>query len=558
MFKDNFRNLFDLDNYCFYDNGISEILLKNYDSFLLNNIENDNFSVEVYEVYKKFSSMKQDAPESMKINLFNTIRNFAKSQISLGKNIEALILYRFLFVKSELLSEDYYSVAEVLVNVNEFDLAKDFLEVYKQKEKNKPLLYISVANFCNLKLKDFKSAIEYYEKYIKIDSTKAMIYLTLGDLYSKVYEDLNSLKIQIKYFEMANKLKPNERMILQKLAFSYDKLGEKYLANVFYKKILEHNPTDTDYFNYGASLISCGDLVLGHKYLCHRFSTGDSNLSYPVKLQNDKRWDLESDISNKILLVYYEQGFGDTFMYCRFVPFLQGFARKIIFVVQDELVDLIKSSKIISERIEVISDKDDLSMVEYDLSMALLDIPYVLKTTVKDIPYCDKYLEVEEQKVLEFREKFLGEDDVFRIGISCHGDKNANYSERDVEMNCFDKLSQISNVKIYSLQTESKFQNPQIVNLGSTFSNFTDTACAIKNMDLVISTDNVILNLAGALGVRTVGIFTRQANFRWFNLEGENVGWYNSVKPFQIKSSEGDKFIVESEIIKIVKNYLKD
>ena len=52
-------------------------------------------------------------------------------------------------------------------------------------------------------------------------------------------------------------------------------------------------------------------------------------------------------------------------------------------------------------------------------------------------------------------------------------------------------------------------------------------------MDLVITTDNVILNLAGALGVKTFGLFNRFTEYRWFNLKGDDVVWYKSVKPYQ-------------------------
>ena len=52
-------------------------------------------------------------------------------------------------------------------------------------------------------------------------------------------------------------------------------------------------------------------------------------------------------------------------------------------------------------------------------------------------------------------------------------------------------------------------------------------------MDIIVSTDNVILNLAGALGVKTYGLFNKFPNYRWYKLNGEDVGWYNSVTPLQ-------------------------
>ena len=56
-------------------------------------------------------------------------------------------------------------------------------------------------------------------------------------------------------------------------------------------------------------------------------------------------------------------------------------------------------------------------------------------------------------------------------------------------------------------------------------------------MDIVISTDNVILNLAGALGVKTFGMFNKHTNFRWYKTTGSNVGWYDSVIPFQVEEN---------------------
>lgn len=73
----------------------------------------------------------------------------------------------------------------------------------------------------------------------------------------------------------------------------------------------------------------------------------------------------------------------------------------------------------------------------------------------------------------------------------------------------------------------------QIVPLGNTFKDFTDSACALENMDLVVTTDNVILNLAGALGGDAIALFNKEINYRWFKTTGENVGWYKSIKPLQ-------------------------
>lgn len=555
MLREELKTLFNSDTECFYDNGISKTLLKLFDACILEHINENNFAPEVLNVYKKFSKMKQEAPEGMKNELFVTIRKFAKEQSLSGSDFEPLVLFRFLMVKSKLIMDDYAFVGEHLAKLGYNDLAIEFMKLYEKFEQNKALMFITMANFYNLKLKNYKMAIKYYEKYLQLDATKSVIYVIVGNLYSKVYGD-KSLEDQVFYFEKAYKLKPDDRLILHGLAFCYEKLGKKEKAAFFYEKLLDNNPTSIDYYNYGAFLISCGDFKNGHKYFRYRFLIEDENLKYP--LPNDvKKWDLESDISDKTLLVHYEQGFGDTFMYCRFIPLLKRKAKKIIFVVQQNLYNLIKNSNIISEGISIISDSENLSNLQYDASMALLDAPYALCIESRNIPYYEKYLDIEENKVLEYREKYIKSNNNLKIGIACAGDKSANYHGRDIDIEKFNILTGIKGIDIYSLQFGIESKHPEIIDLGLTFKDFTDTAEAIKNMDLVISTDNVILNLAGALGVKTIGLFNKQTNFRWFKLDDDNVGWYKSVKPLQadIQDDWGPVF---SELVNIVADISKN
>lgn len=551
MIKEELRNLFDVDVRPFKENDISVSVLQNFDDFIINSVNENTFSTEVIDVYKKFVVMKQEAPDTMKTNLFMTIRNFAKNLISNKIFVEAFVLYRFLIVKSVLIPEDYSVIAENLVKVEEKELAKTFMSIYEKKEPNKVLMFLTLANFYNLQIGDYKKAIKYYEKYVEIDKTKAVIYSILGNLYSKVYGE-SSLSEQIFYFEKAYSLNPTSRLVLHALAFAYEKVGNKEKASRYYKEILTNNPTEIDYYNYGAFLISCGDFEQGHKYFRYRFLIDDENLKYPIA--NSKKWDLVSDISDKVLLVHYEQGFGDTFMYCRFVPLLKKVARKVIFVVQDSLFDLIKNSPIISDGIEVLSDKISVQNIYYDYDMALLDAPFVLKTNANLIPYAQGYLTVNNQCVKNYASKYLKSSSKLKVGIAYSGDKNSNYFGRDIGLNKFKILTNLDGIEVYSLQVGEEIDNPQIIDLGKTFNNFTDTACAIKNMDIVISTDNVILNLAGALGVKTLGLFNKQTNYRWFKITGENVGWYSSVKPLQTHIQD-DWTPVFSSVVNVLSEY---
>ena len=526
MQREKLKLLFDLDVWPFENNDIDSKVLKALDDVIIESVDENNCSDEILSVYKKFQPMKKDVPESMKNELISTIRNFAKNQKELNRNLESLILYRFLVVKSVMISEDYYNIAFNISHLGRYECAGVYAKLYDKKEENRPLAYLLLGDLYKNNFTDYKMAIKYYVKFVGINSTKPSVYNIIADLYSKAYGD-EKIEEQIYYYQKALDLNPENRLSMHGLAFCYEKLGNKEKARYFYQMLLNNNPTETDFYNYGMFLISCGDFINGHNYFRKRFNLNNINLSYP--LAADKKWDLESDISDKILLVHYEQGFGDTIMYCRFLSQLKKFAKKIIFVVQKELYDLISGSDKIFEGIEI---RTEFSDKDYDYSMALLDAPYVLKTKAEELPLSNAYINVSKDKINEFGDKYINKNNKLKVGFACYGDKSANYNDRNINIEKLNMLFGIENTEFYFLQKE-EISSDKFISLGRYFSNFSDSACAIMCMDIVISTDNVILNLAGALGVKTLGLFNKQTNFRWFRTEGDDVGWYSCVKPIQ-------------------------
>lgn len=518
-----------LDNVSFAGNQIPEETLIAIDSIIIQN--SDKISDEVFGIYKKFQPMKQEAPDSMKLVLFTTIKNYAIEEGEKHNYISQLLLFRFLLVKTKLEAKDYLNFAKNIhkINPNNEKLINIFINLYQENEENKLLTYIELSDFYKT-IKDYKNAIKYYEKFLEIDKTKAVIYNITADLYSKAYP-YTSLERQIELYKQSYKLQPDNRLVLHGLAFAYEKLADNENADIFYKKLLQNSPTQNDFYNYGGFLIHCGDFQNGHKYFTHRFNIDDVNLKYPLNDSEEKRWDCISDIKGKKLLIHFEQGFGDTIMYSRFVPLMKKFTSKIIFVVQKELFDLINNAKIFDD-IKVITDEN---IPEYDYSMALLDCPYALNISTNEIPYPQGYLTVNDTLVKNYKDKFINNTNKIRIGISTQGASDANYNERNLDISNLKFLTENKKLELYSLQKDNKTAIEGITPLGETFGNFTDSACAIKSMDLIISTDNVILNLAGSLGVKTIGLFNLQTNYRWYKTTGSDTGWYKSVKPLQNK-----------------------
>ena len=98
----------------------------------------------------------------------------------------------------------------------------------------------------------------------------------------------------------------------------------------------------------------------------------------------------------------------------------------------------------------------------------------------------------------------------------------------------------------YAKELSELSKDITIYDLGKEFKNFEDTACAMTCMDLIISTDNVVMNLAGALGIKTYCLFNVFSESRWYKTEGNDVGWYKSVKPFRAKTfNDWDNLMLE-------------
>ena len=99
---------------------------------------------------------------------------------------------------------------------------------------------------------DYLSAIDCYEKVIRIDPEIASVYSVLANLYSKAYGNKSHEK-QILCYKQLLKLKPESSLALHGLAFCYEKLGNNDEAEKYYLKLLENEPTSIDYYNYGCS-----------------------------------------------------------------------------------------------------------------------------------------------------------------------------------------------------------------------------------------------------------------------------------------------------------------
>ena len=487
-----------------------------------------------------------------------SIRVMADDLWSKEEWLNALLVYYILMHIVPYMPTDFYKLAYSLAKLHRKDEALKLIKVYEPLSVNKKVTCHAIGNFYYTALDMPLRAIEYFEKYTEFDPENANVYNTLGHLYSRVDDEV-SRKKQTAALLKADELKPNDPVIVKSLLTMYEKRHDTEKVKKLYPKLISISPSPRHSLNYGLYLMSWGELNEGGKYFAERFDLEKYPVGYPKTFLNGPlKWNFKDDISDKLLVVHYEEGFGDSIMYGRFLPLLKQYARKTVLIVQKPLANLFKQSPVLSDGVEILTDiKEFIGKYNKEnyTHIPMLDMPYPLGVDRHFIPFTDKYLVAQKPKKYDNKK--------VNIGIAYSGDASANYNGRDIMLTKFYDIAKLDGVQVYSLQVGDRLRqiddvpkDISIVDLGKDFKDFTDTANAVAGLDLVISSDNVILNLAGALGVRTYGVFNKYPNYRWFDLTGDNVVWYESVKPFQCEEENDWASVMEKVKEAVVSEFL--
>ena len=103
------------------------------------------------------------------------------------------------------------------------------------------------------------------------------------------------------------------------------------------------------------------------------------------------RWTGEP-FGGKTLLLYHEQGFGDTLMFLRYAPMVKALGGKVLVELQPALADLAATCQGIDA---VIPSGEPIP--PFDLQLPLLSLPFVFLTGLDTIPAEIPYLDVPDQ-----------------------------------------------------------------------------------------------------------------------------------------------------------------
>lgn len=258
------------------------------------------------------------------------------------------------------------------------------------------------------------------------------------------------------------------------------------------------------------------------------------------------------------LLVWAEQGLGDTIQFARYVPLLKPKARHVIFRVPATLVSLMKT---LDADVTVISEEAPLPA--HDAHIPLMSLPLLLQGQVREIPASIPYLHAPPEKAGKWQH-VLSRCTRPKVGIAWVGKQTGaiNHS-RDMRVAELVKLTELD-IEVIGLQKELPACDIPLltclseqVSLGESLEDFSDTAALIAQLDLVVSVDTAVAHLAGALGKPVYLMLRSSGEWRW--LEGrDDSPWYPAHRIFRQAREHEWSDVVEAIAGELSRRYITE
>lgn len=285
------------------------------------------------------------------------------------------------------------------------------------------------------------------------------------------------------------------------------------------------------HWNRSLAWLTIGDFERGwaeYEWRWRRAETKGRHLAEP-------RWD-GSPLAGKTILLWCEQGLGDTIQFVRYASLLKAQGGTVWLECPAKMMALLSTCPGI-ERVLA----EGTTTPGFDCHAPLMSLPFLCGTTQASIPANIPYLSAEPGQVERWRREFSTSANL-RIGVAWQGNRGHRFDQhRSFGAHWFRSLTDLEGIELFSLQKgpgieQLKTAGLSIPDLGSHLDEsggaFQETAAVMKALDLVITCDSALAHLAGALGVRVWVPLSTPADWRWLH-DVEDSLWYPSMRLFR-------------------------
>ncbi len=334
-------------------------------------------------------------------------------------------------------------------------------------------------------------------------------------------------------YRQALKLKPDYPGACNNLGVLLADQGRLTESLAFFREALRLNPDFVEVHT---------NLSYAH-YLHGDFAPAWSEYEWRWKCPGNKPpsysppyWD-GSSLEGKTILLFAEQGLGDSMQFIRYAPLVKERGATVIVQCQPALVRLLRRCPGIDR---IIADGDEPPPT--DVLIPFMSLPRVFQTTLANIPAPIPYLSADPELRARWG-RALRAVEGFKIGIAWQGNPDHNRDrQRSAKLAAFEPLARVPGVRLVSLQKgkgrEQLAEHADrlgVLDLSDQVEDYADTAAIVSHLDLVIAVDTSVVHLAGAMGMPVWVALPFLPEWRWL-LEREDSPWYPTLRLFRQQS----------------------
>jgi Tfp pilus assembly protein PilF len=377
---------------------------------------------------------------------------------------------------------------------------------------------------------DLDGAIDHLRTALKINPALADIHHNLGTALRNRFEYDASIASLIE----ARRLKPGSADVLGSLGEVLSLIGSP-AAEPLLRQAVHLLPRDPEkHWNLALHLLKAGNFTEGfHEYdwRWRRPTNQKPMRPYP---QPFWRGEPTRPLANTTILIYTEQGFGDTFHFLRYLPLVLAQGARIILEVQPALKRIATLyAHQLDPAIVVLGEGEAAakgeSLPPFDLHTSLLTLPLAFATSLETTPPPIR---------LTPPAPLRNAAGPLRVGIVWSGNpRHDRDRERSIPPQALAPLFAVPNCTWVSLQVGKHSPPPSHVHLEQpTLHDFLDTANLIDTLDLVLTVDTSVAHLAASQGGPTWILLPFVSEWRWLSAPAETTPWYPQARLFRQKA----------------------
>ena len=362
-----------------------------------------------------------------------------------------------------------------------------------------------------------------YREAIRLQPDYADAWTNLGNLL----RDRDDLAGTLRAFQAAMRCAPASAEPAYNLGVALEHFGRWDGALAAFLAAIECDPRHVDaHWNAALGLLRAGRFDEGFGEYEWRFQRGEPGpraCAQPV-------WG-GGPVEGRTILVWAEQGFGDTLQFLRFVPELARRGARVVLEVMDGVQGL-------AARLEGVAEVvvRGQQAPPFDAHVALMSLPHRLGLAHPRAGA--PYLRACDALAAHWRERLAagGADGrrELEVGLVWAGNPSArNSSERSPGFEAVRPLLKVRGARFHSLQKGAGVVlPPHVVDHDRDLASFDDTAAIIANLDVVVTCDTAVAHLADALGKPVLVMLPHTQDWR-HGLDADASPWYPTMRLFR-------------------------